>query len=60
MTRPKRPRDPNQLAKSIIDRAAGQQPSPLDPTPEQQSKDPAAVARASSAGPKAGKSGPQD
>jgi hypothetical protein len=28
---PKRPRDPNQLAKSIIDIATGQQPSPLDP-----------------------------
>jgi hypothetical protein len=27
---PKRPRDPNQLAKSIIDIATGQQPSPLD------------------------------
>jgi hypothetical protein len=27
---PKRPRDPNQLAKSIIDIATGQQPSPVD------------------------------
>jgi hypothetical protein len=35
---PKRPRDPNQLAKSIIDIATGQQPSPVD------DRDPAAVA----------------
>jgi hypothetical protein len=27
---PKRPRDPNQLAKSIIDIATGQQPSPVN------------------------------
>jgi hypothetical protein len=40
---PKRPRDPNQLAKSIIDIATGQQPD-RDPTPEEQGKDPAAVA----------------
>jgi hypothetical protein len=38
MTHPKRPRDPNQLAKSIIDIATGQKPSPVD------NKDPAAVA----------------
>jgi hypothetical protein len=35
---PKRPRDPNQLAKSIIDIATGQQLSPVD------TRDPAAVA----------------
>jgi hypothetical protein len=40
---PKRPRDPNQLAKSIIDIATGQKPD-RDPTPEEQRKDPAAVA----------------
>ena len=40
---PKRPRDPNQLAKSIIDIATGQKPN-RDPTPEEQGKDPAAVA----------------
>jgi hypothetical protein len=40
---PKRPRDPNQLAKSIIDIATGQTPD-RDPTPEEQGKDPAAVA----------------
>jgi hypothetical protein len=40
---PKRPRDPNQLAKSMIDIATGQKPD-RDPTPEEQGKDPAAVA----------------
>jgi hypothetical protein len=40
---PKRPRDPNQLAKSIIDIATGQKPD-RDPTPEEEGKDPAAVA----------------
>lgn len=40
---PKRPRDPNQLAKSIIDIATGEKPD-RDPTPEEQGKDPAAVA----------------
>jgi hypothetical protein len=40
---PKRPRDPNQLAKSIVDIATGQAPD-RDPTPEEQGKDPAAVA----------------
>jgi hypothetical protein len=40
---PKRPRDPNQLAKSIIDIATGQKPD-RDPTPEEQGKDPAAAA----------------
>jgi hypothetical protein len=36
-------RDPNQLAKSIVDIATGQKPD-RDPTPEEQGKDPAAVA----------------
>ena len=40
---PKRPGDPNQAAKSIIDIATGQKPD-RDPTPEEQGKDPAAVA----------------
>jgi hypothetical protein len=31
MTDPKPPRDPNQLAKSIIDTVTGRQPSPVDP-----------------------------
>jgi hypothetical protein len=37
MTHPKRPRDPNQLAKSTIDIATGQKPD-RDPTPEEQGK----------------------
>lgn len=40
---PKRPRDPNQLAKSIIDIATGEKPD-RDPAPEEEGKDPAAVA----------------
>lgn len=51
---PKRPRDPNQLAKSIIDIATGQKPD-LDPTPEEQGKDPAAVERGRLGGLKGGK-----
>jgi hypothetical protein len=39
----KRPRDPNQLTKSIIDIATGEKPD-RDPTPEERGKDPAAVA----------------
>jgi hypothetical protein len=35
---PKRPRDPNQLAKAIIDIATGQKPD-RDPTPEEEGKD---------------------
>ena len=42
MTQPKRPRDPNQLAKSIIDIATGQKPD-RDPTPEEQGKSAVAV-----------------
>ena len=33
MTAPKGPSDPNQLAKSMIDVATGQQPSPVDNRP---------------------------
>lgn len=51
---PKRPRDPNQLAKSIIDIATGQKPD-RDPTPEEQGKDPAAVALGRKGGLKGGK-----
>jgi hypothetical protein len=40
---PKRPRDPNQLAKRILDIATGETPD-RDPTPEEEGKDPAAVA----------------
>jgi hypothetical protein len=38
MTDPKTSRNPNELAKSIIDSVTGQQPSPVD------SRDPVAVA----------------
>ena len=51
---PKRPRDPNQLAKSLIDIATGEKPD-HDPTPEEQGKDPAAVARGRLGGAKGGK-----
>ena len=40
----KRPRDPSQLAKMIVDIAAGEIED-RPPTPEEQGKDPAAVAR---------------
>ena len=40
---PKRPRDPNQLAKSIMDIATGDKPD-RDPTPEEQGKSAVAVA----------------
>ncbi len=40
---PKRLWDPNQLAKSTIDIATDEKPD-RDPTPEEQGKDPAAVA----------------
>lgn len=32
MTTPKRPRDPNQLAKFIVDVATGERPEPVEPT----------------------------
>lgn len=47
---PKRPRDPNQLAKSIIEIATGERPD-RDPTPQEQGKD----AIASSLGSRGGK-----
>ena len=46
---PKRPRDPNQLAKSIIDIATGQKPD-RDPTPEEQGKSAIAVTSGSRGG----------
>jgi hypothetical protein len=42
-TRKKRPRDPAQLAKLMIDIASGEVED-REPTPEEQSKDPAAAA----------------
>jgi hypothetical protein len=50
----KRPRDPNQLAKLIVDIATGQVED-REPTPEEQGKDPAAVARGRKGGLKGGK-----
>lgn len=53
MTKPKRPRDPNQLAKLIVDIATGEEP---DPTPDPaEGKDPAAVSRGRKGGKKGGK-----
>jgi hypothetical protein len=50
----KRPRDPNQLAKLIVDIASGQVED-RDPTPEEQGKDPKAVSRGRLGGQKGGK-----
>jgi len=49
----KRPRDPNQLAKLIVDIASGAVED-RDPTPEEQGKDPAAVSRGRLGGQKGG------
>ena len=51
---PKRPRDPNQLAKRIIEIATGETPD-REPTPEEQGKDPAAVSLGRRGGLKGGK-----
>lgn len=51
---PKRPRDPNQLAKLIVDIATGQVQD-YEPTPEEQGKNPAAVALGRLGGIKGGK-----
>jgi hypothetical protein len=50
----KRPRDPNQLAKSIVDIATGEEED-REPTPEEQGKDPAAVSLGRRGGLKGGK-----
>jgi hypothetical protein len=52
--RAKRPRDPNQLGKLMIDIATGQVED-RPPTPEEQGKDPAAVKRGKVGGTKGGK-----
>lgn len=52
--RPKRPRDPAQLAKLMIDIASGEVED-REPTPEEQGKDPAAVKRGRLGGLKGGK-----
>jgi hypothetical protein len=49
----KRPRDPSQLAKMIVDIAAGEVPD-RPPTPEEEGKDPAAVERGRKGGLKGG------
>jgi hypothetical protein len=51
MTNPKRPRDPNQLAKLILDIATGEE---IDQSPDE-GKDPAAIARGRKGGQKGGK-----
>lgn len=51
---PKRPRDPNQLAKLMIDIASGEVED-REKTPEEQGKDPAAVALGRRGGAKGGK-----
>jgi hypothetical protein len=50
----KRPRDPNQLAKLIVDIASGQVED-RDPTPEEQGKDSGAVALGRKGGLKGGR-----
>ena len=51
MTRtPKRPRDPNQLAKMIVDLSTGQVED-REPTPEERGVDPAASAMGKKGGP---------
>jgi hypothetical protein len=51
---PKRPRDPAQLAKLVVDIATGEV-GDREPTPEEQGKDPAAVHRGSLGGAKGGR-----
>jgi hypothetical protein len=51
---PKRPRDPAQLAKLIVDIATGEVED-REPTPEEQGKDPAAVSLGRKGGLKGGK-----
>lgn len=52
---PKRPRDPNQLAKLIVDIATGEAEDQAPPTPEEEGKDPHAVALGRIGGKKGGK-----
>src|SRR6476661_826921 len=54
MKRPKRPRDPAQLAKLLVDIAVGEVED-REPTPEEQGKDPAAVSLGRRGGLKGGK-----
>jgi hypothetical protein len=54
-SRKKRPRDPNQLAKLMIDIATGQVEDKRDPRPGDSAKDPAAVSLGRRGGLKGGK-----
>jgi hypothetical protein len=54
-SRKPRPRDPNQLAKLIVDIATGQVEDKPDPRPEDAGKDPAAVSLGRRGGLKGGK-----
>jgi hypothetical protein len=54
-SRKKRPRDPNQLAKLIVDIATGGVEDKPDPRPEDTGKDPAAVSLGRRGGLKGGK-----
>ena len=51
---PKRPRDLNQWAKRMVDIATGEVED-REPTPEEQGKNPTAVARGKAGGPKGGR-----
>jgi hypothetical protein len=53
-SKPKRPRDPNQLAKLMVDIATGEVAEPA-PSPEKSMKDPAAVALGRRGGLKGGR-----
>ncbi|HXW28430.1 MAG TPA: hypothetical protein VEK55_03620 [Xanthobacteraceae bacterium] len=53
--RPKRPRDPAQLAKLVVDIATGEVED-REPTPEEQGKNAKAVARGRAGGSKGGRS----
>jgi len=54
-SKPKRPRDANQFAKAVVDLATGEAEEELPPTPEEEGKDPAAVALGRKGGKKGGK-----
>lgn len=54
-SKPKRPRDPNQLAKLIVDLSTGEAEEPKGAKPDDSGKDPAAVALGRKGGLKGGK-----
>jgi hypothetical protein len=56
--RPKRPRDPAQLAKLMIDITSGEVED-REPTPEEQGKSASRIARGKAGGPKGGKTSRQ-